>query len=80
MEPIVESLFCFYEIGIVGDCSIFVDIVDDSKYFSDQLHLEDMGEFNVMIASKEDRRKGYGYFAVLLALMWCMFAYLLWRN
>ena len=43
------------------DCSLFVDIVDD----------RDMGEFNVMIADKKDRRKGYGYYSVLLVLMWC---------
>ena len=34
--------------------------------------LGDMGEFNVMIADKKDRRKGYGYYSVLLVLMWCM--------
>ncbi|KAK8796577.1 hypothetical protein WA538_005776 [Blastocystis sp. DL] len=46
---------------VVGDCSLFVDIVDD----------RDMGEFNVMVADKKDRRKGYGYYTVLLVMMWC---------
>ena len=31
-----------------------------------------MGEFNVMIAEKEYRRKGYGYYTVLLVLMWAI--------
>lgn len=34
--------------------------------------LGDMGEFNVMVADKKDRRKGYGYYSVLLVMMWCM--------
>lgn len=29
-----------------------------------------MGEFNMMIADKAYRRKGYGYYTVLLVLMW----------
>ena len=29
-----------------------------------------MGEFNVMIADKEYRRKGYASTAVILAMMW----------
>lgn len=33
--------------------------------------LGDMGEFNVMVADKKDRRKGYGYYTVLLVMMWC---------
>lgn len=31
-----------------------------------------MGEFNVMIADKAYRRKGYGYYTVLLVLMWAI--------
>ena len=31
-----------------------------------------MGEFNVMIAEKEYRHKGYGYYTVLLVLMWAI--------
>lgn len=31
-----------------------------------------MGEFNVMIADKAYRRKGYGYYTVLLVLMWAV--------
>ena len=80
MEHIVESIFYVLRIGVVGDCSIFVDIVDDSKLVFSWWPIEDMGEFNVMIASKEDRHKGYGYFSVLLALMWCMFSSSFWKK
>ena len=59
-------------LGVVGDCSLFVDIVDDRSNGQIMIPLGDMGEFNVMIADKKDRRKGYGYYSVLLVLMWCM--------
>lgn len=59
-------------IGVVGDCSLFVDIVDDRSSSYLMIPLGDMGEFNVMIADRKDRRKGYGYYSVLLVLMWCI--------
>lgn len=31
-----------------------------------------MGEFNVMIADKAYRRKGYGYYTVILVMMWAV--------
>ena len=31
-----------------------------------------MGEFNVMIADKAYRRHGYGYFTVILVMMWAV--------
>ena len=59
-------------LGVVGDCSLFVDIVDDRSNGQIMIPLGDMGEFIVLIADKKDRRKGYGYYSVLLVLMWCM--------
>ncbi|KAK8831692.1 hypothetical protein WA577_005007 [Blastocystis sp. JDR] len=48
----------------IGDCSLFIDLVDDDE--------RDMGEFNVMIADKAYRRKGYGYYTVILVMMWAV--------
>lgn len=73
MAMIVLYILSSYYIEYIGDCSLFVDIVDD-RFFSFFYYnnIGDMGEFNVMIAEKEYRRKGYGYYTVLLVLMWAI--------